>query len=185
VRAVFQTVFPPPSARGRHDGRAAQGSGSVVVLHVTDHAGVSPADLASAEQQAARVYDAAGVRIAWTDGSLRTAQPDGAAHVDVILLSTEMVARTVLFEQFSDAVCGFAVRPTRRAYIFYNRIVDRAIRTRSPLDRLLAVVIAHEVGHLLLPRYSHSPSGKQHSTPQRCSVASINWAASNRARTRT
>lgn len=41
----------------------------VVVLHVTDDAHVSSGVLAEAEQQATRVYHAAGVRAVWTDGA--------------------------------------------------------------------------------------------------------------------
>ena len=56
-------------------------------------------------------------------------------------------------------VFGRASRPIRRAYIFYDRILDHARLTGSNVARLLGAVIAHEVGHLLLPAFSHSPTG--------------------------
>jgi hypothetical protein len=56
-------------------------------------------------------------------------------------------------------VLGRASRPTSRAYIFYDRVFDHARMTGSDVSRLLAGVIAHEVGHLLLPALSHAPSG--------------------------
>ena len=55
----------------------ASGSEIVVVLHVANGAHVSPAILAEAEQQAALVYQAAGVRVVWTGGAAQKAQPDG------------------------------------------------------------------------------------------------------------
>jgi hypothetical protein len=49
---------------------------SVVVLHVTNAAHVSAADLAEGEQVATRVYAHVAVRVVWTDGAAATAQPD-------------------------------------------------------------------------------------------------------------
>ena len=80
LRASYRIGVPPPSARSAH---------------------VSPAILAEAEEQAALVYPAAGVRVVWTGGAAQKAQPDG----------------------------------------------------------FMGAVMTHEVGHLLLPAFSHSPSG--------------------------
>ena len=54
---------------------------------------------------------------------------------------------------------GRAAHEVGRAYVFYDRIV-RVTQTR-PVDAnvMLARVIAHEVGHLLLPPGSHSLFG--------------------------
>jgi hypothetical protein len=138
---------------------ASRGPEIVVVLHVTDGARVSAGVLAEAEQQAALVYHAAGVRAVWTDGHASTAEPDGAFHVDVVLLSKEQVVEKCQLEEIAEQVFGRAARPDRRAYIFYNRIFDHARLTRSSVARLLGAVIAHEVGHLLLPAFSHSTIG--------------------------
>jgi hypothetical protein len=138
---------------------AARGPEVVVVLHLTDDAHISGRELAGAEEQATVVYHAAGVRAVWTDGHASTAEPDGAFHVDVVLLSKEQVVEKCQLEEVAEQVFGRASRPDRRAYIFYNRIFDHARLTRSSVARLLGAVIAHEVGHLLLPAFSHSPLG--------------------------
>ena len=54
---------------------------------------------------------------------------------------------------------GRAAGPTGRAYILTPRVAAVAARHRRDFDRLLGRVIAHEVGHLLLPPHSHSASG--------------------------
>jgi hypothetical protein len=138
---------------------AASGPESVVVLHVADYAHVSRGVLTEAEQLAAEVYRKAGVRAVWTDGAAATAQPDGAFHVNVVLLSKDMVVKKSQSDGIPEQVLGRAARPTRRAYIFYDRVAYHAKLTGSGVPVLLGAVIAHEVGHLVLPGYSHSHSG--------------------------
>jgi hypothetical protein len=145
----------------------ASGIEHVLVLHVTDYRHVSRDVLTEAEQLASKVYRKAGVRTVWTDGAAATAQPDGAFHVDVLLLSKNMVVQKSQLDGIPEQVLGRAARPTRRAYIFYDRVAYHAKLTGSGVAVLLGAVIAHEVGHLLLPVFSHSPSG----------IMSANWEA--------
>ena len=46
-------------------------------------------------------------------------------------------------------------------YLFYDRVQEllRAQRKTEYRDQLLGLVIAHEIGHLLLPDHSHSKTG--------------------------
>ena len=136
----------------------------VVVLHVTDYAHVPPRELAAAERVATQVYTAAGVQVVWTDGAARTAQSDGAFHVDVSVLSRDMVVQKCQSQGIPEGVFGRAARGTKRAYIFYNRIVDHAVHTRVDATRLFGMALAHEIGHILLPADSHSPSGIMRAT---------------------
>lgn len=182
------TVFPHPSARGDAMARttagvavvvavwiasvatrsdAATGPERVLVLHVIASAHASRGDLAEAKQWVTGVYREAGVRAVWTDGPAAAAQPDGAFHADVLLLSREMVTGKSQLDALDGHVMGTASRPSRRAYIFYNRIADHARLTVSNVALLLGMVIAHEVGHLLLPASSHSAAGIMCATWQR------------------
>ena len=131
----------------------------VVVLHVTDDAHVSGGVLAEAEHQATRVFYATGVRAVWSGGAIPTTQPDGAFHVEVVIRSTDTTAGQSQLAGIAGAVLGRALPPFSRAYIFYDRVCDYAMQTDSSLASLLGAVIAHEVGHLLLPASSHSQSG--------------------------
>ena len=45
------------------------------------------------------------------------------------------------------------------AYVLYDRLKDAAAASGWPVKDLLAVVIAHELAHLLLPPGSHSSDG--------------------------
>jgi hypothetical protein len=52
-----------------------------------------------------------------------------------------------------------AARPSRRAFVFYDRLLDAA--ASHPIDTavVLGQVMAHELGHLLLPPGPHSRFG--------------------------
>ena len=51
------------------------------------------------------------------------------------------------------------VRAARRAYVFYERSLSLETTTKSLPAIVLATVLAHEIGHLLLPEGSHSQDG--------------------------
>ena len=136
----------------------------VVVLHVTDDAHVSPGVLAEAEKQATHLYRAAGVRTVWAAGAAQTAQPDGSLHLDVVLVLNDKMASKTHSGEITEQAFGRTSRPTKRAYVFYNPTFDHAVHTGSNVACLLAAVIAHEVGHILLPAGSHSKAGIMRAT---------------------
>lgn len=133
----------------------------VLIVHVDDRAGVPPRELAAAKVVVERTFRAAGVAIAWAEGRFpvslrepRTHLPRGR-HLAVMLLnSSESSTRGAV-----GCALGFAAPRHSLAYAFYNRIVE-ASRTR-PVDVtvVLARVIAHEIGHVLLPPHSHARYG--------------------------
>lgn len=128
---------------------------ATVTLHVRDYDHVPARELADAQKKASRVYAKIGVRLVWTAGSATLAAKDKAAHFDVIILTSEMTGRLTA----SASEFGRASRGARRAFIYHPRIQAHAAKTRSDPTCVLALVLAHEVGHLLLPEYSHAPSG--------------------------
>jgi hypothetical protein len=164
-KATATVVMAAAAAGGRIDVTslarqdAAPVAGQIVVVHVSDYRGIAPRDLRSAEQLAVEVYRAIGVQVIWTDELSDPAQPDGSFHVHVVLLSRAMTVMKCQEESLPDSTLGRATKPSRRAWIFYDRIADHAARVRSAVSHPLAIVLAHEIGHLLLPTYSHSPSG--------------------------
>jgi len=164
-KATATVVLAAAAADGRIDVAplarqdAAPVADQIVVVHVSDYRGIAPKDLRSAERLAVEVYRAVGVQVIWTDELSDTAQPDGSFHVHVVLLSRAMAATKCQEESLSDSTLGRATKPSRRAWIFYDRIADHAARARFEVSHPLAIVLAHEIGHLLLPAYSHSPLG--------------------------
>ena len=67
-------------------------------------------------------------------------------------------------DQASDAnagapVAGKALRGTGRAYVYYQLVKSAAERHTHHVGTVLGMVIAHELGHLLLPPNSHAFAG--------------------------
>jgi hypothetical protein len=75
------------------------------------------------------------------------------------VLSRSMVARTTWAP---DAIGTAVVAPSGGgsiAYVLYDRLKDAAVASGWQVKDLLAVVIAHELAHLLLPPGAHSSNG--------------------------
>ena len=126
-----------------------------VVLHVTSRAQVPAGQLADARRAIVTLYANIGVHVVWAGGVAATAPADGALHLDVILLNAAMADR----QQPNTAAFGQASRETKRAYIFCERVLAHANATGSDPGRMLGLVLAHEIGHMLLPTYSHTATG--------------------------
>lgn len=144
---------------------AAQDEARTLVLHVDNYARIPPGALARAEREAARVYEAAGVRTMWVHGDdAANARDAGGKHLRVLLLGTDMTNRKVAMEEIGPEVLGRAARPTGRAYIFTQRVVEVSLLRGHDSELMLGRVMAHEIGHLLLAEGSHSRSGimRQH-----------------------
>jgi hypothetical protein len=140
----------------QNPGRAEEIRAPRIVFHLSVSAKVSAKELATARSEVGRVYDRIGVAVEWAEGFAPVpAPPDEALHLDVVLISK------VMGEPGDElpTTFGRASRYARRAYIHYWRISEHALLTRVEPARLLATVIAHEVGHMLLPDYSHSSRG--------------------------
>jgi hypothetical protein len=134
-----------------------------VTLHVTNHAAISPKELAAAEAYATAIYSAAGIRTVWTDipwAAGETRSP----HLRVVILSPQMTAKKCKEDDLGESVMGTATDGVtdgsgRIAYIFADRIGQTALQYLAKFERALGHAMAHEVGHLLLGGHSHAPAG--------------------------
>ena len=54
---------------------------------------------------------------------------------------------------------GAAPRQTGRVYVFWDRVLRRAGKDKVLPYRVLGRVLAHEIGHHLLPAKGHSKAG--------------------------
>jgi hypothetical protein len=125
-----------------------------IVIHVADFQRVPAADMSRAQRVAGETYARIGVRVMWVTGN-ETSVADGAVHLDVVILNDAMT----MLKAASPTVLGQAGYETRRAYIFYPRVLSQARRSKSDLSRALAYVLAHEIGHMLLPGHGHVSAG--------------------------
>jgi hypothetical protein len=132
-----------------------------VVVHIDDQAGVEPRQLASAKIEVERIFRSAAVSVTWQEGPLAPAvSADAAAevrHVAVILLSGQTSSPPATTA--NECTLGQALQTIGRAYIFYNRVVGESSTRPVDVALVLAHVMAHEIGHLLLPPNSHSRIG--------------------------
>ena len=126
-----------------------------LVVHVHDYQNVDAVQMSKAKAEVSAVYASAGVYIDWTNGAAAMARPDGRKHVDLVILTRQMADLT----EPDMTVLGRGSRVTKRAVIYHARLVTRSLMTGSRPESVLAYVIAHELGHVFLPEYSHAPSG--------------------------
>ncbi len=149
--AVTVTLVTAGQALAAEDGQA------TIVIHVDNYARIVRSDRSPAEAEVTRIYARAGVRTIWATGEDQAGAP--GLHVRVQLLSRDMAMQKIRTERLADTVFGRAAREARRAYIFTHRIASLALRHSDDFKRLLGRVVAHEVGHLVLPIDSHADRG--------------------------
>jgi hypothetical protein len=131
-----------------------------LVILVDDRTHLSARDRNTAEKEVMRIFAAAGVHAMWSDGFplAKETRADTFAHVTVCILdawATDMTAG----EPRGSTMMGRAVRAAGRAYIFYPRLESAARLRYRHVGMVLGAAIAHEVGHLLLSKNSHSNIG--------------------------
>jgi len=121
-----------------------------VAVAVCDLEGVPHVLIDLAQEVAAEVYRDAGVELEWADNDCHP----GEGVFAVSIRSREMAGSLV-----SDHTIGFAESGTRDATVLYDRVKWFARRYHLSSGVMLGYVIAHELGHLMLPPKSHSAEG--------------------------
>ena len=131
------------------------------MIHVDDLTRLSARERDTAEKEVVRIYATAGVHAIWRDG-LPLADETRAgtrAHVTVAILDARATERTTAGEPWDSKIIGRAARAAGRAYIFYPRLELAARFHGRHVGMVLGAAMAHEVGHLLLSKNSHSNVG--------------------------
>src|SRR5262245_17153606 len=99
------------------------------------------------QQEVSRIFSDAGLAVHWTDTAPR--------------VTVKVVSQVLGFDRASSPVMGVARHPANgsMAQVFFKQVQDFARVYDVDLGRMLAYVIAHEVGHLLLFSSAHSSTG--------------------------
>ena len=139
-----------------------------ITVHLYDYAGLSEATLTKAERETSRIYRHSGVEVSWMEcaaegvqgTSLTVCDPATAGTaISVSILPPDMEGR--MRESAGlvgrGPVSGIAVGA--HAYVFLHRVVEICDSGKYPQEIILGVLIAHEVGHVLLGSNSHWPQG--------------------------
>jgi hypothetical protein len=116
-------------------------------LQMDNHADVPAPILKKSEGEVARIFADAGLGVEWTETGPR--------------FTVQIVTRALGYARASSPVMGVALRKPggATAQIFFNQVQEFARRYHVDVSTLLAYVIAHEIGHLLLPHMPHSATG--------------------------
>ena len=129
-----------------------------LLVRVDNDAKIPAADLAEMEDEVARSFLGVGVQVIWQHGEVALDDSRGM-RVHLRLLSRLNAERKIAKERIGNTVLGQTNRPARRVYIFCHRIVEASVKYLHDYTRILGLVVAHELGHVLLPAGSHSDSG--------------------------
>jgi hypothetical protein len=130
---------------------------------VYNYAEAAPGILAGAEHQADRILNQAGVRAVWFDCSVKPGKLDEKSICRSGLRNQNIVLRLLSRHtptRVPDFAFGFAVSPGL-ASVYYGdaaRMAERQ-RLRSEFPVFLGCLMVHEIGHLLLNSFGHSPTG--------------------------
>ena len=125
-----------------------------VMVMLQNEAGLRADLVARAAAEVVRLYSLIGVDIEWV-----TSVPENSGR----LRSVCLVTRDSGEDSVSSHVLGVTYtrpgEPKKRAHVFVERVQRASLQFSVPICDVLAVVIAHELGHMLMPDGSHSKSG--------------------------
>jgi hypothetical protein len=128
-----------------------------ITVRLDDKAGVQGVYLKFAKERAAEVFAFKGVKLDWIDGAeanrLKIVTP-----YTVLIMTEAPATLKAAMENLGMDVMGQGAPLVGRAYIYYDRVMK--LNPVPPRDVIttLGDVIAHELGHLMLPA-GHSNVG--------------------------
>ena len=136
---------------------------------VDDLVTVADDTLAEAQQSAARIFEPLAVQIVWFDttSALRRQKGFDDLGAQKAFVTSLYVVRLVAKDGGmtpSERSLGAAAVGTRVAIIPYPRVLELARNGSGTAGLVLGHVIAHELGHLLLQRATHSAAGLMRAT---------------------
>ena len=121
-----------------------------ITVRIDDQAGVQGVYLKFAKDRAAEVFAMRGVKLDWIDGEEANRLNVVAPYTILLMAKTPAMLKAKM-EHLGMDVLGQGAPLVGRAYIYYDRVIK--LNPVPPRDVIttLGDVIAHELGHLLLP----------------------------------
>lgn len=136
---------------------AATAQGPVPVdlpIEMRDLARVPPEVMRETKAEVDRTFRASGVRTVWVG---REASPQSPKPLTVYVVGGTSAGPSN--DASGATVVGLAPPSGTWAQVFYRRVSAAVADRQVPISVVLAHVISHELGHLLLPPASHAPFG--------------------------
>ena len=152
---VIATLHPSGTYNMNATADVAQDAAVVIDGRVDNAARVDASIVRAAQREAARVFKQAGVVITWSEAPAASA----ANRVHVRLLAAEDAKRVMMASEGGYRVVAQASSEARRVYVDWGGVHAAAIHAGRNPSEVLGIVLAHELGHLLLPGYGHGATG--------------------------
>jgi len=142
-----------------------QNSPAITVL-AYNYAAIPPGTMVHAREKVIRIYRDAGVSVVWLDPPVDSgnARIDSTPH-SVSTFAVRMLLRPKRANAKAstlESVMGRALAASDTGgyvSVFYDQVVSVSRKYQQRPADILALAIAHEIGHLLLPYPAHSPTG--------------------------
>ena len=120
---------------------------------IKNEIGIPLAALRQTQAEVSRIFRAAGITLTWL--------PPGDVPANSLII--KIVETRIGQKSRNPKVLGFAPgskeAPGRVAWLYHDRIRDLALLLHLEVSQLLGHVMAHEMGHLLLPNSAHTAAG--------------------------
>jgi hypothetical protein len=117
--------------------------------------GMTATDLGKAKSETTRIFEAAGIAISWESVSA----PISSGPSVTISLAAHPGESMTMVHGGPKRALAITSPSASRIFVFCARIASLAARSGEPFHAILGRVMAHEVGHLLLPGRPHSRTG--------------------------
>lgn len=131
-----------------------------IAVRIDDYAAVPHHVLARATRSVSRIYADIGVDLRWLEPGGPAWEPGHPCQeLTVIVLNEPLTARRVVAADIVGSAPGTETARGRLAYVFYDRLNQVSSSPEVDITDALSLVVAHELGHLLLPYGSHSEAG--------------------------
>jgi hypothetical protein len=130
-------------------------------VRVFNYTAATPSTVVAAERGAEQILRDTGVRMIWLDCRVGVSSDNPSDPCRQPLAPNEVLLRVLSDRKrngIPDDAFGFAVPPIL-ASVYYEHVRFLAARTGSSVASILACVMVHELGHLLLGSGSHSEIG--------------------------
>jgi hypothetical protein len=127
-----------------------------ITLRLYDYTGLDVAARLDTQREAGAALRQAGIDVQWRNcpsGICENAD-ESAGYLLVALLPEKMSQKSAA----RPRQMGLAIAPDQ-ARVFVRRVMDLARAEGVSWTRLLGMLVAHEIGHLLLGSSSHFPGG--------------------------
>jgi hypothetical protein len=161
LTAVAATLF----SGFNQQASAQDGQRPAIAVLAYNYAAVTPDVMRAASEKVGVIYKSAGVDLVWIEPLGTDPTDQGAVATPTKMFTVRVLVRPTRrdhWEPSRTSVMGMALASEATGgvlFLFYDQVVRVARQYRQPLADILAVALAHEMGHVLLPSPAHSPTG--------------------------